>query len=228
MNPPQSKRNLESDKSTIRIVIADSHAVLAEGLSALLEAQRDMKVVGTATDAADAAHLGSRLRPDVAIVAINSPGMNGIEITRQIRKLSAATRILILSSHSGAEYVYEAFRAGAEGYVVKEARAAEVIDAVRRVSKGKRYMSEAISNLLIGDIAGERRAGDPVGGLTGREREVLRLTVQGKSSAQSAKALGLSPKTIESYRSRIMRKLEIHDVPGLVKFAIRHGLASLD
>ena len=113
--------------------------------------------------------------------------------------------------------------------MLKDARAAEVIDALRRISQGKRYMSEAVSNLVIGDIAAERGAArDPLGQLTDRERDVLRLTAEGNSSAASAKFLGLSPKTVESYRSRIMRKLEIHSITGLVKFAIRHGIASLD
>jgi DNA-binding NarL/FixJ family response regulator len=212
----------------IRTLIADSHGILVDAMEALLSALGDVKVVGGAVDGVVAVDLAARLRPDVALVGLNVPAMDGIETTRQIRKLVPTTRILVLSTHAGPGYVYQAFRAGADGYVVKEARAAEVIEALRRVSQGKRYMSESVSSLVIGDIATSHRAQDPLSRLTERERDVLRLTAEGKSSAASAKLLGLSPKTVESYRSRIMRKLEIHDITGLVKFAIRHGIASLD
>ena len=185
--------------------------------------------MGCAVDDVDAVDLAVKLRPDVAIIALNVLGMNGIETTRQIRKLAPATHVLILSMYAGPEHVYKAFRAGADGYVVKDARASELIEALRRISNGKRYMSEAVSNLVIGDIAAEGAAArDPLGQLTERERDVLRLTAEGNSSAASARFLGLSPKTVESYRSRIMRKLEIRNITGLVKFAIRHGIASLD
>jgi len=213
----------------IRTLIADNHAVLVDAMQVLLKSLGDVEVVGCAVDDVDAVDLAVKLRPDVAIIALNVLGMNGIETTRQIRKLAPATRVLILSMHADAEHVYKAFRAGADGYVVKDARATEVIEALRRISKGKRYMSEAVSNVVIGDIAAEGPAArDPLGQLTERERDVLRLTAEGNSSAASARFLGLSPKTVESYRSRIMRKLEIRNITGLVKFAIRHGIASLD
>jgi DNA-binding NarL/FixJ family response regulator len=213
----------------IRTLIADNHAVLVDAMQVLLSSLGDVEVVGCAVDDVAAVNLAVKLRPDVAIIALNVLGMNGIETTRQIRKLAPATRVLILSARAGPEPVYKAFQAGADGYVVKEARAAEVIDALRRISKGKRYMSEAVSNMVIGDIAAEGGAArDPLSQLTHRERDVLRLTAEGNSSAASAKVLGLSRKTVESYRSRIMRKLEIRNITGLVKFAIRHGIASLD
>lgn len=222
-------KNPQIADKPIRILIADDHAVLVDSMRALLKPLRDVEVVGSAVNALDAIDLAAKLRPDVAVVAINMLGMNGIEMARQIRKLTPTTRILILSMHALPEYVYQAFRAGAHGYVVKEARAVEVIEAIRRISKGERFMSDAVSNLIIGDIAAERTGGqDPLGLLTERERDVLRLTASGKSSAASAKFLGISPKTVETYRSRIMRKLEIRDITGLVKFAIRHGIASLD
>ena len=223
-NPPIANK-------PIRTLIADNHGVLVDSMRAFIKPLRDVEVVGSAVDATEAVDLAVKLRPDVAIVAINVLGMDGIETTRQMRKFAPDTRILILSMHALPEYVYQAFRAGAHGYVVKEARAVEVIEAVRRISKGKRYMSDAVSNLVMGDIAAERTTGNgPLSLLTEREREldVLRLTASGKSSAASAKFLGLSPKTVESYRSRIMRKLEIRDITSLVKFAIRHGIASVD
>ena len=212
----------------ITTLIADNHAVLVDSLQALFKPLRDLTVVGCAFDPVDAVNLAAKLRPDVAIVGLNVPGLNGIETARQIRKLSVATRILILSMYSIPEYVYQAFRAGADGYVVKDARGSELIQAVRRVSSGKRYMSEVVSNVIIGDLATDRGVRDPLSLLSERERDVLRLTTLGKSSAASAKLLGLSPKTVETYRSRIMRKLEIRDITGLVKFAIRHGIVTLD
>ncbi|MDB6102512.1 MAG: DNA-binding response regulator [Gammaproteobacteria bacterium] len=221
-NPPIANK-------PIRTLIADNHAVLVDSMRAFVKPLRDVEVVGSTVDAVEAVDLAVKLRPDVAIIAVNVLGMNGIEATRQMRKFAPDTRILILSMHALPEYVYQAFRAGAHGYVVKEARAVEVVEAVRRISKGKRYMSDAVSNLIMGDIAAERPAGhDPLSLLTERELDVLRLTAGGKSSAASAKFLGLSPKTVETYRSRIMRKLEIRDITSLVKFAIRHGIASLD
>jgi DNA-binding NarL/FixJ family response regulator len=214
--------------SRIRTLIADSHGLLVDAMEVLLGTLGDVEVVGCAVNDGEAVDLAGKLRPDVALVGLNVPGMNGIETARQIRKVAPDTRILILSTHAGPEYVYQAFRAGADGYVVKDARAAEVIEALRRISQGKRYMSESVSNLVIGEIAANQGSRDPLSQLTDRERDVLRLTAEGKSSAASAKFLGLSPKTVESYRSRIMRKLKIRDITGLVKFAIRHGIATLD
>jgi DNA-binding NarL/FixJ family response regulator len=225
----RTAKNLTPANPPIRTLIADNQAVLVDAFQILLKSLGDVEVVGCAFDDVDAIDLTVKLRPDVAIIAVNVPGMNGIETARQIRKLAPDTRILILSMLAGPEHVYKAFRAGADGYVVKDARATEVVDALRRISKGQRYMSEAVSNLVIGELAAEPRAAhDPLSQLTERERDVLRLTAEGNSSAASAKFLGLSPKTVESYRSRIMRKLEIRNITGLVKFAIRHGIASLD
>jgi DNA-binding NarL/FixJ family response regulator len=197
-------------------------------MKVLLRSLGDVAVVGCAIDDVTAVDLAVKLRPDVALIALNVPGIDGIAVTRQIRKLSPTTRVLILSHHAGADYVYQALRAGADGYVLKSARAAEVVEALRRISRGRRYMSESVSNLVIFDIAAQRAALDPLSQLTDRERDVLRLTAEGKSSVAAARLLNLSPKTVESYRSRIMRKLEIRGIAALVKFAIRHGIASLD
>ncbi|HSY05623.1 MAG TPA: response regulator transcription factor [Steroidobacteraceae bacterium] len=224
----RESKTLTLASSPIRTLIADGHAVLVDAMQVLLQSLGDLEVVACATDTVAAVNLAVKLRPDVALVGCNVPAMNGIEVARQIRERVPATRILILSMHPSPQYVYQAFRAGADGYVVKDARAAEVIDALRRISKGKRYMGGSVSKLVIDDIAAAGRACDPLGQLTARELDVLRLTADGKSSVASAKLLELSPKTVESYRSRIMRKLEIRDITGLVKFAIRHGIASLD
>ncbi len=211
----------------IRTLIADSHRVLVDAMQELLKSLRDVEVVGSAFYDGDAVDLAVELRPDVALIALNMPGMDGIAATHRIRELSPTTRVLILSSHASIDYVHQAVRAGTDGYVVKEAHAAEVVKALRRISKGKRYMGESVSNLLIGAI-GPRAARDPLSQLTGRERGVLRLIAEGMSNAVAAKVLGLSPKTVESYRRRIKHKLEIRDITGLVKFAIRNGMTSLD
>ncbi len=227
MEGPRS-RNSTPASAPIRTLIADSHGVVVDAMKVLLRSLGDVAVVGCAIDDATAVDLAVKLRPDVALIALNVPGIDGIAVTRQIRKLSPTTRVLILSHHAGADYVYQALRAGADGYVLKSARAAEVVEALRRISRGRRYMSESVSNLVIFDIAAQRAALDPLSQLTDRERDVLRLTAEGKSSVAAARLLNLSPKTVESYRSRIMRKLEIRGIAALVKFAIRHGIASLD
>lgn len=227
MEGPRS-RNSTPASAPIRTLIADSHGVVVDAMKVLLRSLGDVAVVGCAIDDVTAVDLAVKLRPDVALIALNVPGIDGIAVTRQIRKLSPTTRVLILSHHAGADYVYQALRAGADGYVLKSARAAEVVEALRRISRGRRYMSESVSNLLIFDIAAQRAALDPLSQLTDRERDVLRLTAEGKSSVAAARLLNLSPKTVESYRSRIMRKLEIRGIAALVKFAIRHGIASLD
>ncbi|HSY06060.1 MAG TPA: response regulator transcription factor [Steroidobacteraceae bacterium] len=227
MEGPRS-RNSTPASAPIRTLIADSHGVVVDAMKVLLRSLGDVAVVGCAIDDVTAVDLAVKLRPDVALIALNVPGIDGIAVTRQIRKLSPTTRVLILSHHAGADYVYQALRAGADGYVLKSARAAEVVEALRRISRGRRYMSESVSNLVIFDIAAQRAALDPLSQLTDRERDVLRLTAEGKSSVAAARLLNLSPKTVESYRSRIMRKLEIRGIAALVKFAIRHGIASLD
>jgi len=175
----RTSRNFTVTNPPIRTLIADNHAVLVDAMQVLLSSLGDVEVVGCAVDDVAAVNLAVKLRPDVAIIALNVLGMNGIETTRQIRKLAPATRVLILSTRAGPEPVYKAFQAGADGYVLKDARAAEVIDALRRVRQGKRYMSEAVSNMVIGDIAAERGAArDPLSQLTHRERDVLRLTAE--------------------------------------------------
>jgi DNA-binding NarL/FixJ family response regulator len=209
---PDKKAN-----ETIRIVVVDDHMLLLDSLTRLLEDERDFEVVGCAANGEDALRLVTETRPDVAIVDISMPGMNGIEIARKIRETSPATRVLMLSMHSTPAYLHRAFRAGADGYVVKESAGAELVRAVRRVNQGKRYLSEALAESAVGAIKRDPRAmDDPLGSLTARERQILGLVVEGMSSAEAAAAIRLSPKTVETYRSRIMHKLGIKDLPGLV------------
>ncbi len=215
----------------ITIFVADDHAVVRDGLRFLLEAQDDLRVIGDAADGRSAVQLVERLRPNVAIVDIAMPGLNGIEATRQICESCTDVKVIILSMHSANEHVFRALQAGAVGYLLKESAGVEVVNAVRAVHRGHRYLSQKISDQVIEDYARQRgatRTAGPLDSLTPREREVLQLVVEGKTSAQIAEILSLSRKTVETYRSRLMRKLGIADLPSLVKFAIQHGLTPLE
>lgn len=214
----------------ITVFLADDHAVVRDGLKLLLESQADMKVVGDAADGRVALQQLGRLRPDVAILDIAMPGLNGIEITGQLKQIAPSTKVVILSMHSTPEHIYRALQAGARGYLLKESAGLEVVKAVRRVHAGRRYLSEAISNQVINGFLrhGKEAAEEsPLERLSPREREILQLVVEGKSSAEIAEILFLSAKTVETYRSRLMQKLGIGDIPGLVKFAIQHGLTPI-
>ncbi len=211
----------------IRVLLADDHAVVRDGLRYLLEAQGDIAVVGDAPNGRLAVQQTQQLAPDVVVMDIAMPELNGIVAARQIREISPATQIIILSMHSTPEHIRHALQAGAQGYLLKESAGAEVVQAVRAVHAGRRYLSQKITETVINDYVLQRAADgaeDPLARLSAREREILQLVAEGKTSAQIAQALHLSPKSVETYRSRLMRKLGIGDVAGLVKFAIQHGL----
>ena len=210
----------------IRVLLADDHAIVREGVSYLLGTQSDMTVVGGAETASEAVALTLQKRPDVVVMDISLPGLSGIEATRQVRHACPATRVLILSMHSSPEHVYQAFSAGAMGYVLKEAAGTELVNAVRTVNAGRTYLSDRLPHDVMNRYFFGRNDTSPLQSLSLRERQVLELVVEGYSSSEIATTLSLSPKSVDTYRSRIMRKLSIGDVPGLVKFAIRHGLTS--
>lgn len=215
----------------LTVYIADDHTVVRDGLKILLNEQPDIEVVGDAADGRETVRQVIELAPDVVLMDINMPELNGIEATRQIKEGCPSTHVVILSMYATQEHIFRALQAGARGYLLKESAGIEVVKAVREVISGKRYLSEKISEEVIDEYVRLRDRVDDedlLSRLSPREREVLQLVVEGKSSAEIAETLYLSPKTVETYRSRLMQKLEIHDIPGLVKFALQHGLTTLD
>ena len=216
---------------SVTVFLADDHAVVRDGLRFLLEAQPDIRVIGDAANGREAVRRVTRLCPDVVVMDIAMPELNGIEAARKIARDCPSTQVIILSMHSTTEHVFRALQAGARGYLLKESAGVEVVNAVRAVHAGHRYLSQKVSDWLIDDYVRQRQAAGakgPLGRLSPREREVVQLVVEGKSNAEIAGILSLSPKTVETYRSRLMRKLGISDLPSLVKFAVQHGLTPLE
>jgi DNA-binding NarL/FixJ family response regulator len=209
----------------IKVFLADDHAVVRDGLRLLLEAQHDLRVVGEAATGREAVRLVSAACPDVVLMDIAMPELNGIEAARQVRAACPDTQVVMLSMYSTDEHIARAFQAGAIGYVLKESAGVDVVAAVRAASVGHQYLSPKIARALADR---SHRDISPLDRLSEREREILQLTVEGLSSVQIAQILMLSSKTVETYRSRLMSKLGLHDLPRLVKFAIQHGLTSLE
>ena len=218
---------------SISIFLADDHTIVRDGLRMLLEAQSDFRIAGEATNGREAVRQVSQLRPDVVILDITMPELNGLEAARQIREASADTQVIILSMHGSTTHVFEALGAGARGYLLKASAGASVVEAVRTVHSGRRYLSaeivdQVIEHSLLQQLEQSTETPDPLARLSAREREVLQLVVEGKSSAEIAEVLHLSPKTVETYRGNLMKKLELQNLPELVKFAIRYGLTPLE
>ncbi len=212
----------------IRVFLANSRVILLDSLQVLLEIQQDIRIVGKATDGHDAVRKIQKLRPDVAVLDVELAGLNGIEASLKIAGLSPSTAIVILATTASPEFIFRALRAGARGYLSREASGLELVNAIRTIREGKRYLSPKITATLIGDYISEHRSPSPLESLTSRERNILQLVVEGSSSAQVADILAFSPKTVDTYRSRIKQKLGIHDLPALVKFAIQHGITSIE
>jgi DNA-binding NarL/FixJ family response regulator len=212
---------------SIKVFVADDHPVVRDGLRYILETQADITVVGEAANGLDALAQAQKLRPDVLVMDISMPGLNGIEATRRIREELPRAQVVILSVYSTAEHIYRALKAGAQGYLLKESAGAEVVKAVRTVYEGRRYLCKKISDIVIDNYVRRRETVEPkspLERLSLREREVLQWVVEGKSSKEIANIIHLSPKSVETYRSRLMQKLGVHDLASLVKFAIQHGL----
>ncbi|GLI33236.1 response regulator [Desulforhabdus amnigena] len=214
----------------IRVFLADDHAVVRDGLRFLLEVEGDISVVGDASNGRQTVQQVMELHPDVVIMDIAMPDLNGIEATKQVSQNCPEVLVIILSVYATSEHIFRALQAGAQGYLLKESAGKEVVKAVRAVYSGRRYLSRKIEDTLIEDYVLQRQASSksPLERLSAREREVLQLVVEGNSSAVIAEILNLSVKSVETYRSRLMQKLGINDLPGLVKFAIQHGLTPLE
>jgi len=212
---------------TIRILVVDDHTVVAEGLRSLINAQSDMEVVGLAENGRDAVRQTLEKTPDVVVMDNAMPELTGIEAVRIIRERCAGTRVVMLSMHSNSVHVHRALQAGAGGYVLKESVGRELVDAIRTVHEGRRYLSTPLADdLLDRFVSGAPE--DLLSRLSDRERQVLQLIAEGNSVADIAEKLSLSPKTVETYRERMMGKLGLHDLAGLIKFAIQHDVTSLD
>ena len=213
---------------TIDVFLADDHAIVREGLQYILDAQPDIRVVGQAPDGQTAIDKVLHAPPDVAVLDINMPPPSGVEAARRIREACPNTEIVVLSMLCSEEHVSRALKAGVRGYVLKECAGAELVEAVRAVHEGHSYMSQRVSDVMLTNFVDDDQEGCPLAELSGREREVFHLVIDGLSSTEIGDLLTLSPKTIETYRSRIHRKLGTHDVPELIKFAIRHDIISLE
>jgi len=208
---------------TIRVLLADDHALMREGLRALLTSVSDIEVVGEVSTGREAEKQVLQINPDVVLMDVAMPDLNGIDAARAIHLKFPAIRIVMLSMHATAEYVYRAFEAGASGYLLKEMAIEEVLTAVRTVHGGGRYLSPALAE-AIPDPLPSGHPKSPIDSLSARERQVLQLVVEGRTSLEIARMIHLSPSSVQTYRSRLMLKLGVSDVPSLVKFAIEHGL----
>ncbi len=217
----------------IRILLADDHSIVRSGLRSLFRTTRgEFVVVGEASNGEDAVRLAARLHPDIAIVDISMPKMNGIEATKLIKQRHPDVKVLILTIHENEEYIYEMIRAGANGYVLKDAEKQEIFTAVRTVASSEPFFSPSVSKLIIQKIAKkgdeQPRAANSNLRLTKREEEVLQLVVQGLTSREIAEKLCLSISTINTHRTNLMQKLDIHETAGLVRFAIQEGLTKAE
>jgi DNA-binding NarL/FixJ family response regulator len=209
----------------IRILIVDDHGIVRDGLAVFLEKQEHMQVVGTAATGKEAVVAATRLKPDVIIMDLVLPELSGVDATERILNLLPQTQVVVLSVCHSSEHVFRALRAGARGYVLKDAAGVELVGAVRAVFGGQPYLSPRITEVVIGRLLNKAASHSPLERLSGREREVLHLTVGGSSSAEIARQLSLSRKTVDTYRSRVMEKLGVADRTGLIHFAIEHAMA---
>ena len=207
---------------TTRILLADDHQVVRRGFGLILSAQPGWEIVGEAANGREAVGLAEQLQPDLIVMDVSMPELNGIEATRRIAEFAPRCRILALSMHRDAVYVREILRAGAHGYLLKDASDQDLVDAVRAVSMGQGYLSPAVSGSVLSDY--RKHVTDPIDLLTSREREVLQLIAEGKTNKEIAQDLNLSVYTVDSHRGRIMEKLNLHSAGELIRFAIRNGL----
>lgn len=206
----------------IRILLADDHAVVRQGFKMILGAEADMEIVGEAGTGREAIELAESLKPDVVVMDVAMPELNGIEATRQVTSAVPHTRVIALSMHKDSVYVREVLRAGARGYLLKDSGANDLVTAVRAVAKGEGYLSPAVSDAVLDDY--RKHVSNPIDLLSSREREVLQMLAEGKTNKEIAGILNLSVYTVDAHRGRIMEKLNLHSINELVRFALRNGL----
>ena len=216
--------------SVTTIVLADDHHIVRHGLQTLLETEADFRIIGQAGDGLTAVKLTERLKPDVLIVDLMMPGINGLEVTRQVCQRAPHTRIVMLSMHANEAYVLEALRCGASGYVLKDSSAADLLQAVRAVVTGQRYLSGPLTERAIAAYIYKAQDAvlDVYETLTTREREVLQLVAEGRTTAQIAAALAISPRTVETHRANLLHKLGVKTQADLIRFALRRGIVPLE
>src|SRR4051794_19574049 len=206
----------------LRILLADDHAMVRQGFRLILSAQPDMEIVGEAGNGDEAVNMTTKLQPDLVVMDVAMPELNGIEATRKITAGSPRTRVLALSMHKDSVYVREILRAGAKGYLLKDAADHDLLSAVRSVFRGEGYLSPAVSEAVLTDY--RKHVTNPIDLLTSREREVLQHIAEGRTNKEIANTLNLSVYTVEAHRGRIMEKLNLHSTSELVRFALRNGL----
>jgi two-component system, NarL family, response regulator NreC len=209
-------------REKIHILLADDHAVVRQGFKMILAAQPDMEIVGEAGNGREALDLAGKLQPDVIVMDVAMPELNGIEATRRVADVSPRSRVLALSMHKDSVYVREILRAGARGYLLKDSISSDLLAAVRAIARGEGYLSPGVSDAVLNDY--RRHVTDPIDLLSSREREVLQMIAEGKTNKDIATVLNLSVYTVDAHRGRIMEKLNMHSVTDLVRFAVRCGL----
>jgi two-component system response regulator NreC len=215
---------------TAKVLLAEDLTLLRSGVRSLLESTGKVQIVGEAADGREALKLAQKLNPDVVLMDVAMPEMNGIEATRQIRKAMPQVRVMMLSMHADRQYVFESLRAGASGYVLKNAAPTELLSAIQTVMTGGTFLSSSLADLVMEDYLRRARGQhteNDMEKLSAREREVLQLLAEGNSSSEIARRLHISTRTVDTHRQHIMEKLDIHSIAGLTRFAIRHGLTTL-
>jgi two-component system response regulator NreC len=212
----------------IKVLIVDDHAILRDSMRALFGSYSDIKIIGEASDSEQALDKARELAPDVIVMDLSLPGMEGSEIIRRIVKHNPKTRVLVLTQYCDREHVTSSIKAGASGYIPKQASGSEVIAAIRTVHRGEYFLFPSAASTLVHDYLRHQSEDDPYDRLTSREREVMRMVVEGQTSRQIASRLSISLKTVLNYRDRIMKKLALHNRTDLIKYAIRKGLVEMD
>lgn len=217
-------------EQTISVLVADDHTIVRQGLAKLLEAEPDLRVVGEAQNGREAVEKAQSLKPDVVVMDISMPLLNGIEATRQIKKSAPRTKVIILSMHTHERYIGELLALGASGYLVKDSTGTDIISAIRAAMAGDTFLSPAVSRQVVEGYVSSRKQSPQerrYGELSAREREVLQMIAEGRSTKEISDVLFISPSTVKAHRANIMQKLQIENVPQLVQFAIRLGLVDV-